>query len=68
MLDLHIADPGRGFVTGAREPAGIGVVSMRERANIVGGQMVIHSAPGRGTRIGVRVRAEWPESRRRESA
>ena len=69
VLDLHIADPGRGFVTGAREPAGIGVVSMRERANIVGGQMVIHSAPGRGTRIGVRVRVDdRPPRWHRESA
>jgi signal transduction histidine kinase len=30
-------------------------VSMRERVHFLGGKLVIHSAPGNGTRIGVRV-------------
>jgi signal transduction histidine kinase len=28
---------------------------MRERVSFIGGQIVIHSAPGQGTHIGVRV-------------
>ena len=55
MLELHIADPGAGFATAGQPGGGIGLVSMRERVNFVGGQIVIHSAPGAGTRIGVRV-------------
>ena len=31
---------------------------MRERVNIVSGKIVIHTAPGAGTRIGVRVRLD----------
>ncbi|HKB01547.1 MAG TPA: hypothetical protein VKD90_04965, partial [Gemmataceae bacterium] len=34
---------------------GLGLVSMRERLYMVGGRMVIHSRPGGGTRIDVRV-------------
>ena len=55
LLELHIADPGAGFVASGRGNGGIGLVSMRERVNFVGGQIAIHSAPGEGTRIGVRV-------------
>jgi PAS domain S-box-containing protein len=55
LLELHIADPGVGFEPSARGNGGIGLVSMRERVNFVGGQIAIHSAPGAGTRIGVRV-------------
>ncbi|HXD17977.1 MAG TPA: sensor histidine kinase, partial [Vicinamibacterales bacterium] len=55
MLELHVADPGAGFAAADQARGGIGLVSMRERVNFVGGQIVIHSAPGAGTRIGVRV-------------
>jgi len=55
QLELHVADPGAGFVASGRGNGGIGLVSMRERVNFVGGQIAIHSAPGEGTRIGVRV-------------
>jgi len=55
MLELHVADPGAGFAPADQAGGGIGLVSMRERVNFVGGQIVIHSAPGAGTRIGVRV-------------
>jgi PAS domain S-box-containing protein len=54
-LLLQIADSGVGFVPSARERSGLGLVSIRERVNFLGGQIVIHAAPGAGTRIGVRV-------------
>jgi PAS domain S-box-containing protein len=54
-VTLQIADSGIGFDPESRESAGLGLVSMRERVNFMGGQMVIHSTPGSGTRIGVRV-------------
>jgi len=54
-LTLQIADQGIGFMPRDSERGGLGLVSMRERVSFIGGQIVIHSAPGQGTRIGVRV-------------
>jgi PAS domain S-box-containing protein len=54
-LTLHVADPGVGFDPDALARSGLGLVSMRERVAFLKGQLVIHSAPGRGTRIGARV-------------
>jgi signal transduction histidine kinase len=67
QLLLHIADPGRGFVPVAADRTGLGLVSMRERVNFLGGDIVIHSAPGAGTRIGVRVPLGSPASTTRQS-
>jgi len=47
---LHIVDDGRGFTPGATAP-GFGLESMRARLARVGGQVIIQSAPGRGTRV-----------------
>jgi signal transduction histidine kinase len=57
-LVLHIADPGAGFAPEEHDRTGLGLVSMRERVHYLGGKLVIHSAPGGGTRIGVRVSLE----------
>jgi len=54
-LLLRITDPGGGFAPERRESVGLGLLSMRERVHSVGGDIVIQAAPGRGTRIGVRV-------------
>jgi len=51
---LRIGDDGSGFDP-CHGNGGLGLVSMRERLNLVGGQMVIDSRPGGGTRIDVRV-------------
>jgi len=59
QLVLVIGDDGRGF-----DPAetherpgsgGLGLVNMRERANLIGATIQIDSAPGHGTAISVRV-------------
>lgn len=58
-LVLAIDDDGRGFDMASLgrggQPAGQGLLSMRERASFAGGSFSIDSAPGRGTRI----RFEW---------
>ena len=54
-LLLRIADPGGGFTPERREGVGLGLLSMRERAHALGGDFVVQTAPGRGTRIGVRI-------------
>jgi PAS domain S-box-containing protein len=60
-IRLRIGDNGAGFdATSAHGNGGLGLVSMRERLNLVGGQMVIDSRPGRGTRIDVRVPLREP--------
>src|SRR5262249_54296089 len=54
-LDLQIADAGRGFVPTAHQRTGLGLVSMRARVHYLRGELTVHSAPGRGTRIAVRI-------------
>ena len=53
-LVLQIADPGVGFNAKSAHD-GLGLVSMRERAALLRGELAIHSFPGGGTRIGVRI-------------
>ena len=51
---LEISDNGRGFTQGQLQPNGrqtLGLTSMRERAENLGGRLTIESAPGEGTRI-----------------
>jgi len=55
-IDLTIRDAGIGFdPEEARWRNGLGLTSMRERLTLVGGQLSIDSAPGRGTTIEARV-------------
>jgi PAS domain S-box-containing protein len=70
-ISLQIADCGNGFVPADHVRTGLGLISMRERINFVGGRLAIRSLPGFGTRIGVRapltlpvaesVEERWPE-------
>jgi PAS domain S-box-containing protein len=55
QLVLRIGDDGRGFVPNAAFPGHLGLRSMRERAAVVGGTLEISSAPGKGTRVSLRV-------------
>jgi signal transduction histidine kinase len=61
-VELTITDNGRGFDPSAlRLPGhgesmgGWGLVGMRERAGLLGGQVEIESHPGRGTQVRVRI-------------
>lgn len=55
VAELVIRDPGSGFDPNAGTRAGIGLVGIDERARLVGGVARIHSAPGGGTTVTVRV-------------
>ena len=61
-LCLTVADDGRGFDPNrAPKHKGdrhIGLVNMRERAAVIGGQMDVWSKPGQGTRVMLRVGLE----------
>jgi two-component system, NarL family, sensor histidine kinase UhpB len=54
-LQLDISDDGRGMDVARSRREHLGVVGMSERAHMLGGSMEIDSAPGRGTRISVRL-------------
>lgn len=55
-VHLEVKDPGRGFdMSAAMQGAGLGLLSMRERARLVGGEITIDSRPMHGTKIHVRL-------------
>lgn len=55
-LQVEITDSGTGFdPAGAVERGGLGLISMRERAEILGGTFRVHSSPGKDTEVEVRV-------------
>jgi len=51
-VSLNIEDDGCGFDI-AQKPKGVGLRSIKERAESVGGTFVLESGPGKGTRIEV---------------
>jgi PAS domain S-box-containing protein len=55
-LRLTVTDSGVGFVPdSASGNDGLGLVSMRERLRLLGGELAIHSRPGNGTRVEARL-------------
>jgi signal transduction histidine kinase len=59
-IRLVVQDDGRGFDAAAAASHGIGLASMHERIELVGGGLTVESAPERGTRIEARVPIAWP--------
>jgi signal transduction histidine kinase len=55
-VTLSVVDDGKGFAVAERAGAGEGLRSMRQRAAAVGGEFVLETQPGRGTRVAVRLR------------
>ncbi len=61
-VTLKVSDDGQGFDPQAmNDRGGLGLVSMQERAERIGGRLAIHSAPGEGTTIVVQVRGDSNE-------
>lgn len=66
---LSVSDSGVGFDPSSPGIAsGLGMVSMRERLRLVGGNLHIDSEPGRGTRVEAWVPLESPALRMEEQA
>ena len=55
-LRLRIADDGRGFAPEGVGEGHFGLISMRERAAVIGAQLDVRSVPGSGTEIAI----TWP--------
>ena len=53
-VDLQVSDDGRGFSFAAAE-SGLGISGMHERALLVDGEVEIHSRPGEGTTVWLRI-------------
>jgi PAS domain S-box-containing protein len=49
-LRVEVADDGTGF-NARKRPSSIGMLSMHERARVVGGRLTVSSSPGKGTRV-----------------
>ena len=63
-VELEIVDDGHGFDPLLRDPTGwprLGLQTMRERAQAIGGALDLVSAPGHGTRIAVHAGARDEE-------
>lgn len=54
-IRLLIRDNGVGFDMDAKKHASYGIVTMKERVNEIGGSLNLITAPGKGTRIDIRV-------------
>lgn len=57
-IQLVITDDGRGFAVADVPDDRYGLIGMNERAILLGGQCVISTAPGQGTRIDVEIPVE----------
>ncbi|MFP3854094.1 MAG: ATP-binding protein [Anaerolineales bacterium] len=62
-VELQIEDNGRGFDPGtaAKSTHSLGLLSMRERAELLGGALMIRSKPGDGTQLTLRLPLEPKE-------
>lgn len=64
QVRLDVRDNGRGFATGApRKPQSLGLMGLRERAQLLQGSISVASAPGQGTHIAVRIPLQPQEAR-----
>ncbi|MEN5030758.1 transporter substrate-binding domain-containing protein [Pseudomonas sp. Ps21-P2] len=55
VLCMRIADDGKGFDQRAERPASFGLVGMRERVLIMGGQLHLDTLPGEGTTLRIHI-------------
>jgi two-component system sensor histidine kinase UhpB len=58
-VELKVSDDGRGF-SFAEAEGGLGLAGMRERALLVDGDVEIHSRPGEGTTVWLRIEVRRP--------
>jgi signal transduction histidine kinase len=52
-VELRIVDDGRGLDPKSVQSDGLGMLTMRERANLLGAKLAVESQPGAGTTVRV---------------
>jgi signal transduction histidine kinase len=57
-LTVSVVDDGAGFDVSTKFGKGLGLLSMNERLETIGGSLKIRSAPGEGTRLKIKVPVE----------
>jgi signal transduction histidine kinase len=60
---VSVIDDGRGFEPARVEAGHVGLMTMRERAALIGAELAVDSGPGAGTRVVLTVTAEDPAHR-----
>lgn len=55
QADLSIRDDGKGFAADAEGSRGLGLMSIDERTKLLGGSYQVHSTPGKGTELCIRI-------------
>jgi PAS domain S-box-containing protein len=59
VVTLRVTDNGQGFDTRRKSVdsigSGLGLVGMRERAQLIGGSLTVRSMPGKGTTVSIKV-------------
>ena len=55
VLELSVRDDGRGFDPAAVGSSSFGLLNIRERVCMLGGEAVVESRPGEGCRVGIRI-------------
>jgi predicted ATPase/signal transduction histidine kinase len=65
IIRLSISDDGQGFNANVVEKnsIGLGLKTMRERAELLGGSFIINNTPNTGTTVIVEVPLSWPKSK-----
>lgn len=62
-LTVHVTDFGQGFALAKKnDKLGLGLIAMRERADLLNGSLNVSSAPGAGTTIAIKMPLEQNES------
>ena len=61
-VTLTVADDGVGFDVESAWKKGLGLISMAERLESIGGKLSVHSAPGEGTRLETTVPLSQPSA------
>jgi signal transduction histidine kinase len=54
-MELTVRDDGRGFNLATVGGESFGLLNIRERATILGGEATVESEPGEGTRVSIRI-------------
>lgn len=63
LISLTVADNGQGIATvtgNTQQPAGVGLIGLRERFELLGGEIQLHSTPGQGARLTARLKPDLP--------